>query len=77
MNNLACPVKGCANARRNTSMLMCWPCWRRCPRILQRAVWDAFGCWQRHHTHHTVVEMRAAQRTAILAVEAKRAELAG
>lgn len=26
---------------------MCWPHWRRVPRILQRAVWDTFGALQR------------------------------
>jgi hypothetical protein len=42
MKNVAdCPVTGCTNIRKREH-LMCWPHWKRVPRILQSAVWDTF-----------------------------------
>lgn len=71
-STLDCPVSGCKGRRRNSSMLMCWPCWRRVPKLLQNAVWDAFRAYERKATLETIAAMRAAQKEAIGAVEAKR-----
>jgi len=75
-NTLACPVNDCRGQRRNTSMLMCWPCWRRVPRILQNAVWDAYRNFERKGSRESIAELRAAQANAIKAIEAKNAEAA-
>jgi hypothetical protein len=56
-------------------MLMCWPCWRRVPKLLKNAVWDAYRPWQRKADFATARDLRAAQRRAIEAVEAKFAEV--
>jgi hypothetical protein len=71
---LTCPVSGCTGHRRNSSMLMCWPCWRRVPKLLQNAVWDAFRNFERKGSLESITELRAAQGNAIKAVEAKNAE---
>lgn len=73
-HDLACPVSSCRGMRRNSSMLMCWPCWRRVPKLLQNAVWDAYGSFQRHGSRESITALRAAQANAIKAVEAKNAE---
>lgn len=72
---LTCPVKGCEGVRKNSSMLMCWPCWRRVPKLLKNAVWDAWHAYERHTDIPTVRALRATQQNAIKAVEAKHAEL--
>jgi hypothetical protein len=72
---LTCPVTGCEGVRKNSSMLMCWPCWRRVPKLLKNAVWDAFHAYERDPTVSTVRNMRDEQQRAIAAVEAKHAEL--
>lgn len=72
--DLACPVAGCKGIRRDSSMLMCWPCWRRVPKLLKNAVWDAWNSYQRHADIPTVRALREAQQNAIKFIEAKNAE---
>jgi hypothetical protein len=69
-----CPVAGCSNIRKSEH-LMCWPHWRRVPRILQRGVWDTFNSLGRHTDAPDYFERHANYRKAaadaIAAVEEK------
>jgi hypothetical protein len=41
-----CPVANCTTGAK-PGRLMCWPHWRRVPKLLRNAVWDTFGRYSR------------------------------
>ncbi len=66
-----CPIAGCTrNAKPN--QLMCWPHWRRVPRVLNHAVFDTY-----RNIRNDPDSYRDARTAAIAAVEAKEADERG
>jgi hypothetical protein len=72
----ACPVFGCKGVRANTGMVMCGRCWRRVPKLLKNAVWDAFRAWERDPSLASIFALRCAHKNAIRAVERQNTEAA-
>ncbi len=71
-----CPVKGCTRHAK-PQQLMCWPHWRRVPKVLNRLVFDTFNAFDRAKAPHIsdrYDDYLQARDAAIAAVEAKEAE---
>lgn len=66
-----CPVKGCTRHAK-PHQLMCWPHWRRVPKVLNHAVFDTYRVMGR--SIENARAYRQARDAAISAVEAKEAE---
>ena len=68
-----CPVKGCLAGRYHDHM-MCWPHWRRVPKLLRNGIWDTFKEWKHRGSSEARVRYFDLRAQAIAAVEAKEAQ---
>lgn len=60
-----CPIDGCTKAAKD-GQLMCWPHWRRVPRVLNHAVFDTY-----RNLRADPASYRSARDAAIAAVNDK------